>query len=328
MKRIAVIALALVLLMGLLPGCGTAKPTGGKPSIVCTIFPQYDWVRQILGDKADKFDLTLLLGNKVDLHSYTPSFDDMMKVSNCDLFVYVGGESDGWVKDALAKPANKDMQVIDLLEVLGDAAKEEEMLPGMQAEDEEEAEEDAEEEVEYDEHVWLSLKNAQVFCAAIADALGKLDPDNAAAYEVNKDAYNARLAALDLEYQAAVDAAPTKALLFGDRFPFRYFKDDYGLECDAAFLGCSAETEASFDTIINLARKVDALKLHTVMVIESGDQSIAKAIIAQTAAKDQQILVLDSMQSVTTADIRGGTTYLSIMESNLRVLKEALQSGK
>jgi len=329
MKRTAAILLALLLLAAALPGCAarlsatgrTNQPKNDKISVVCTIFPQYDWVRQILGDRAGDVDLTLLLGSKTDLHNYQPSVDDIVKISTCDLFIYVGGESDGWVEDALAQATNPDMIAINLLEALGDAAKEEELLPSMEAE---EAEEGGEDEVEYDEHVWLSLKNAQVFCPVIADALAELDPANAAAYRANLAAYDGKLSALDGEYRAAVDAAPIKALLFGDRFPFRYLKDDYGLECDAAFAGCSAETEASFGTIARLAEKVDEWGLHTVMVIESGDKSIAETIIANTAGGGQQILVLDSMQSVTFGAL-GNTTYLSIMEGNLAVLKEALR---
>ena len=325
MKRTTAILLALLLLAVALPGCGQAAPDkagAGKPSIVCTIFPQYDWVRQILGDKAGDVDLTLLLGSKTDLHNYQPSVDDIVKISTCDLFIYVGGESDGWVHDALAQVTNPDMIAINLLEALGDAAKEEELLPSMEAEDEEEGGE--EEGPEYDEHVWLSLKNAQVFCPVIADALAQIDPENAGTYQANLAAYDAKLAALDAQYRAAVDAAPIKALLFGDRFPFRYLKDDYGLECDAAFAGCSAETEASFGTIARLAEKVDEWGLHTVMVIESGDKSIAETIIANTAGGNQQILVLDSMQSVTFGALES-VTYLSIMEGNLAVLKEALK---
>jgi zinc transport system substrate-binding protein len=324
MKRYAAILLALALFAAALTGCGQAKPPeSNKISVVCTIFPQYDWVRQIVGDRAGEVDLTLLLGSKTDLHNYQPTVDDIVKISNCDLFIYVGGESDAWVDDALAQAVNKNMITINLLEALGDAAKEEELLPGMEPEEEEEEGEE-EEGPEYDEHVWLSLRCAQVFCPVIADALATLDPANAAEYQANAAAYDTQLAALDARYKAAVDAAPVKTLLFGDRFPFRYLQDDYGLECFAAFPGCSAETEASFETIAGLARRVDALGLRNVMGIESGDQSVAKTIVQATSAKDQRILALDSMQSVTFAEAEN-TAYLSIMESNLAVLKQALR---
>ena len=274
--------------------------------VVTTIFPEYDWVRQIAGEEADQMDITMLLDNGVDLHSYQPTAEDIMKVSDCDLFVYVGGESDAWVDDALKQAKNKDMQVVDLLDVLGNSAKEEE-------------------EPEYDEHVWLSVKNAEVLSKAIADALEKVDPDHKDIYQENASAYSEKLKDLDAKYQEVVDGASQKTLLFGDRFPFRYLVDDYGLSYYAAFVGCSAESEASFDTISFLANKVDELGLKDIMAIENSNQKIAKTIIENTKEKNQKILTLDSMQSTTSDDVKNGTTYLSVMEKNLEVLKEALQ---
>ena len=200
-----------------------------------TIFPEYDWVRQIAGEEADQMDITMLLDNGVDLHSYQPTAEDIMKVSDCDLFVYVGGESDAWVDDALKQAKNKDMQVVNLLDVLGNSAKEEEVIEGMEPEEEEEGGE--EEEPEYDEHVWLSVKNAEVLSKAIADALKKADPDHKDIYQENASAYSEKLKDLDAKYQEVVDGASQKTLLFGDRFPFRYLVDDYGLSYYAALVG-------------------------------------------------------------------------------------------
>lgn len=299
-------------------------------NIVTTIFPEYDWVREILGDNAENADLTMLLDNGVDLHSYQPTAQDILKISTCDLFIYVGGESDGWVSDALQEAANKDMKVIDLLDVLDDAVKEEEIVEGMEAgeehgDGEDEEHEEEEEGPEYDEHVWLSLRNAKVLCEAITNALTEIDPDHAADYRSNLTSYSEKLDALDDAYQSAVDSASRKTLLFGDRFPFRYLVDDYGFSYYAAFAGCSAETEASFRTITFLADKADELNLTSVLTIESSDQKIAQTIIQNTKDKNQNILTLNSMQSVTSNDVAAGTGYLSIMESNLDVLKEALQ---
>ena len=299
-------------------------------NIVTTIFPEYDWVREILGDNAGNADLTMLLDNGVDLHSYQPTAQDILKISTCDLFIYVGGESDGWVSDALQEAANKDMKVIDLLDVLDDAVKEEEIVEGMEAGEEHgdgeyEEHEEEEEGPEYDEHVWLSLRNAKVLCEAITNALTEIDPDHAADYRSNLTSYSEKLDALDAAYQSAVDSASRKTLLFGDRFPFRYLVDDYGLSYYAAFAGCSAETEASFRTITFLADKVDEFNLTSVLTIESSDQKIAQTIIQNTKEKNQNILTLNSMQSVTSNDVAAGTGYLSIMESNLDVLIEALQ---
>ena len=316
--------LFLVLMFSLLSGCGNTPVANGgdKLSIVTTIFPEYDWVRQILGDKADDVELTMLMDNGVDLHSYQPTADDMVTISTCDLFIYVGGESDEWVEDALAEAVSKDMVVIDLLNVLGDAVKEEEVVEGMQDEDEEGGGD--EEDVEYDEHVWLSLRNAAVLCGEIAAQLGRLDPANAETYVANAAAYIEKLNVLDGQYAASVTTAPVKTVLFGDRFPFRYLTDDYGLDYYAAFVGCSAETEASFETIVFLANKVDELGLNTVLTIESSDGKIARTIIENTAAASARVLQMDSMQSTTARDVENGATYLGAMENNLEVLKEAL----
>jgi len=320
-----------------------------KLKVVTTIFPEYDWTHEIIGDKAANVELTLLLGNGVDLHSYQPSIQDIAKISTADIFIYVGGESDGWVKDALKNAKNKNMKVINLLETLGDKVKAEEVKEGMQAEEEDEhehhhddedededdhdheAEEhhhhhhDYEDEVEYDEHVWLSLRNAKILSAEIATALSEKDATNATAYKANLAAYTARLDSLDTKYAAAVKAGSKKTILFGDRFPFRYLVDDYGLDYFAAFVGCSAETEASFETVIFLAKKVDELDLNTVLKIESGDGKIARTIIQNTKKKNAKVLTLDSIQSTTAKQAAAGASYLKIMEENLTVLVEALK---
>ena len=320
MKRIFSAFLALTIIASLL--CWNVAPARAEAakqlSIVTTIFPEYDWVREILGDKADSAEITMLLDNGVDLHSYQPTADDIIKLSDCDLFVYVGGESDEWVEGALKSAANKDRKVIHLLEILGDSVKEEETVEGMQEEEEDH------EEKEYDEHVWLSLKNAKTLVGAISAALQELDPDNKDAYAANADAYGQKLSALDAEYRKTVSAGTYKTLLFGDRFPFRYLVDDYGLSYYAAFAGCSAESEASFETVSFLARKVDEGKLPCVLTIEGKNHKIAETIVQNTAGKNQKILTMDSMQSTTSQDVARGTTYLSLMEKNLDVLKEAL----
>lgn len=334
MKKITVLLLALFMLVAALAGCGKQNDTNqtDKLSIVTTIFPEYDWVREILGDKADNAEITMLLDNGVDLHSYQPTADDIVKISDCDLFIYVGGESDEWVEDALRNAANGNMKVINLLEVLGDSVKTEEIVEGMQEEEHEHedahAHDDAEEhehEEEADEHVWLSLKNAKMLVRVISKALQELDPDNKDIYAANADAYVKKLSALDAEYQAAVDAASNKTILFGDRFPFRYLVDDYGLRYYAAFVGCSAETEAGFETISFLAKRVDEWKLPCVLTIEGAQHKIAETVVRNTTAKNQRVLTMDSMQSTTSKDVKNGTTYLSVMEKNLSVLKEALR---
>ena len=409
-KNIAAIMTASVLAVSALAGCGssaksaattTAAETAAKAeesrklSVVTTIYPEYDWVKEILGSNAEHAELTMLLDNGVDLHSYQPTAEDIMKIADSDLFIYVGGESDGWVKDALKEATNEDMKVINLLETLGENVKEEEMVEGMQEgehhhdhgeehdhedgdhdhehEDAEaehdhedgdhdhehegaeaehdheggdhdhehesaEAEHDHEDgeaehehhhdhgdEPEYDEHVWLSVRNAKVLCTAIEEALAELDAENAESYAANLKSYSEKLDSLDQEYQAAVDGAAVKTLLFGDRFPFRYLVDDYGLDYYAAFVGCSAETEASFETISFLSQKVDELGLKAIMTIEGPEHKIAETIKENTKTKDQQILTMDSMQATDAEDVAAGVSYLSIMTENLEVLKAALQ---
>ena len=321
MKKILALLLALWIPAAVLSGCAPQDDSAAsnKLNIVTTIFPTYDWVRAILGAETDRAEITMLLDSGVDLHSYQPTVDDIVKISDCDLFLYVGGESDGWVDDALKNAPNKERKVIRLLDVLGDSAKAEETVEGMQEE-----EHDHEEEAEYDEHIWLSLKNAQVLVAAISKALQESDPARKDTYAANAAAYAEKLSALDGEYRAAVDIGKYKTLLFGDRFPFRYLADDYGLDYYAAFPGCSAETEASFETVSFLAGKMDALGLPCVLTIEGTQHKIAETIVQNTAQKNQQVLTMDSMQAVTANDAASGVSYLSIMEKNLSVLKKAL----
>jgi len=537
-KKFLSVVVAAFLAVGSLTACSSAGANGkNKIKIVTTIFPEYDWVMNVLGENPAGAEVTMLLDNGADLHSYQPTAADVMKISSCDLFVYVGGESDDWVEDALKEATNKDMAVINLLDVLGDKVKEEELVEGMQEgehhHDHEGGEEDhdhehsheeekeiteadikprevsefagewqslypvlmtgaldeyvkyqaekksitveesraqieakwncgvktikiegnsitlyyddgtkatgtyeyagfatkkddtgkitsirheflrtsgdgpkyvmlndhghepadsvehfhiyfgdnnfdelvtttsnpffvdakldakgcldnvmgheqghdhssqeteadhdhehehehhhEEGEIEYDEHVWLSLKNTQVLVQSISDAMQKIDSANAATYKKNSDSYIEALKSLDNDYKAVVDAASNKTILFGDRFPFRYMVDDYGLTYYAAFVGCSAESEASFETITFLSKKVDELKLPVVLTIEGKDHRIAETIVQNTASKDQKIMTLDSMQSTTTSDYKNGATYLSIMKNNLSVLTEALK---
>ena len=337
MKRIFPLFLALAVAVSLLAGCGKKNATesgeseSDKLRVVATIFPGYDWVHQIMGDRAAAADLTMLLDNGVDLHSYQPTTDDIIKVFDCDLFIYVGGESDGWAENALKTAANKDIKVVSLLEVLGERVKTEEIVEGMQDADhahahdhEHEHDHGHDHEEEADEHVWLSLKNAAVLVDAISNALQELDPDNKDIYAANASAYIEKLSVLDGAYQSAVDGAARKTVLFGDRFPFRYLADDYGLRYYAAFVGCSAESEASFETVSFLAKKVDELGLPCVLTIEGKNHKIAETIVQSTAMKNQKVLTMDSMQSMTSEDAANGTTYLSVMEQNLSVLREAL----
>lgn len=320
MKNIVKSVLCLLLLSA------ASLSFAAKKSIVCVNFPGYDWVLNVLGGNASKFDVSLLQDNGTDLHSYQPSVKDLAKVSKCDMLVYVGGESDEWVEKSVSNAKNENMVVVNMMEVLGDKVKEEEIVEGMQAEDEHDHDghDHEEEEAEYDEHVWLSLRNAAVITGVLSEKIQALDSANAAVYKSNASAYAKKLSALDEKASKIVASAAKKTILFGDRYPFRYFSDDYGLEYFAAFVGCSAESEASFETVVFLSKKVDELGLNAVLTIEKSDKKIAKTVVSNTKSKNQKILEMDSLQSITKKEIKAGRNYLSAMEKNIEVLKTVL----
>ncbi|MBQ7739960.1 MAG: zinc ABC transporter substrate-binding protein [Eubacterium sp.] len=324
MKKVFAVILSICLIACAFSACSGDKheeAKGNKISIVTTIFPVYDWVREVVGDN-ENVEITMLLNKGVDLHNYQPTADDMITLSDCDLFIYVGGESDEWVDGALKNATNKNMKTLNLLETLEyrDQLKEEEIVEGMEAEEEEGEDEGP----EYDEHIWLSLKNASVCVWEIANALKDIDNENPDKYSLNAKAYNDSLVELDTKYSNAVKSAKNKTLVFGDRFPFRYMTEDYGLEYYAAFVGCSAETEASFKTVQFLSKKVDEKGLKYVLVIENSDKKLANTIINNTKNKNAEILTLNSMQGITESDVKNGVKYYDTMKTNLTVLEKAL----
>lgn len=343
------------------------KEKEDKIKITCMIFPQYDWLRQVIGEENDRYDIELLLDSGAELHSYQPTVEDMAKISSSDFFFYVGGESDSWVTDAIKSAKNPNLKAVSLLEMLKDYAKEEEEIEGAMEhrhtdhETEEELEkhgksldEKAKKELEkngdtssektkderenqdeiskendhakeYDEHLWLSIRNAEVAVDKISEILSKLDIENASTYQENSQAYEQSLQSLDEEYQDMAEHAKRKTILFGDRFPFRYLADDYGLHYYAAFEGCSAETGVSFETIIFLAGKMDEQNLPAIFTLENSNEQLAKAIVENTKGKNQEILTLHSMQSVTKKQIQeDGISYLGLMRENLKVMRKAL----
>lgn len=374
-KLAALMAVVMLLSVALAPAMAEKNE---KVKIVATTFPSYDWLRQILGEREQEVELTLLQDSGIDLHNFQPTAQDFVKVSSADLFVYIGGVSDGWVDDAIGEAHNKHVLAVNLMDAMGDAVKQDVTVEGMQEsahahnhddheheaeaahdheheheheaeaahdheheaeavhdhEHEAEADHDHEHDHEHehegrehnhaDEHIWLSLRNAKVLVAALKDALVQVDAGHAAVYEANAAAYIAKLEALDKEYAQAVAQVAEPVLLFGDRFPFRYLMDDYGITYYAAFAGCSAETEASFKTVAFLAGKTDEHKLKAVLTLDGSDQAIAKAVINATGPRDQQLLTLNAMQSIGAQDIANGITYLDIMQDNLAVLRQAL----
>lgn len=310
------IIFSLLLLLFLLAGCGQQTAEDGKIQVVTAIFPEYDWVRQIAGENSG-IEITLLVDDGMDSHSFQPSAGDMVKASQCDLLIFGGGESDGWLDKLLESGGKPGQQVIRLLPMLGDRAYEEEHVEGMEHG---ELESD---EAEMDEHVWLSLKNATLFCQEIADALCQLDPSHEDLYRANLEDYLVQIQQLDERYQQTVDGATKKTIIVCDRFPFRYLVEDYGLDYYAAFPGCSAETGASFETVIFLGNKAKEEAVSALLITETGDGKLAQTVADNAMMPDIPVLTLNAMQSVS-AEQAKGTSYLGIMEENLRVLEQAL----
>ena len=309
--------LTAVLLFAACGGNAPQKDPDGKLKILCTIFPEYDWVRQILGERTNEVDLDFLLDSGTDLHSFQMTTDDKIAILNSDLFIYTGGESDKWVDDVLRDAP--DLKALNLLEALGGRAKAEQALEGMQ-----ETEEEDEEEEELDEHIWLSLRNASVLSEVILGELVSLDPGHADEYKENLKAFQASLNGLDMEYENSVKGARYNSVMFCDRFPFRYLTEDYGLTPYAAFSGCSTESQASVETQTFLIEKLNELGLPAVIVTESSDQATAKTVVNSSNDKDRKIVVMDSMQSVTAQKAEQGCSYLDTMTDNLKQLRVAL----
>ena len=356
MKRITILIVTCLLILTTFGGCTrTEAQTEDRFIIVTTIFPSYDWVRQILGDNVDNFNLSFLTDSGVDLHSYQPTVRDIALIASSDIFIYVGGKSDGWVTSVLNEAVNPNMIVINLMDVLGTAMMMENDHHHHDCDhhdcnhhhhhdcdhhdcnhhhhhccDHHDCNHHHHHDCNHhhhftheDEHIWLSLNFAKILSTAITEALIQLDPNNAYLYQTNLNAYIGELSVLGERYQTMIDSATVTTLLFADRFPFRYLMDDFGLTYYAAFPGCSAETEASFSTIAFLIGRVNDLGLTSIFVTESSDESLARTI-ARDSLMNPQILVLDSMQSVTARDVQSGITYLSIMENNLNILRETL----
>lgn len=325
-KRVVALLLVLILGVGMLGGCRMKKKEGY--TVVCSIYPIYDWMQTLLAG-VDEVQPILLADKGVDMHSYQANADDIINIRESNLMVMVGGESENWVQDVLdCGSFGQKQTVVSLLELLGDRAKVEEIVEGM--EDEHEGEnpfdelfgDHEHEEEEYDEHVWLSLRNAYFCVEELAEILISELPDHKDAILANKTAYQEKIAALDERYKAMRTEAAYDTIIVGDRFPFRYLADDYRLNYYAAFAGCSAESEASFDTVIFLAEKMDELNVKCLLVIESSDRKLAETILSNTKSKDGKILELDSLQSTIPGD---GVSYLGVMEKNLEVLSEALR---
>lgn len=340
-RRVRDFLVAGSLILGMmLTGCGMSgqqtEQNGGKEqnkvenkkiSVVATIFPQYDFVRQIAGENVE---LKMLLKPGEETHSYEPTPQDIIAIQNSDLFIYVGGENDAWVEDILeSMPDNgrKTLKLVDCVDTV-----EEEHVEGMKEErghdhdeDDAEHEEHGQEEThsvhEIDEHVWTSPLNAVKIVEQIKEELCEIDSENASDYEENAEAYVAQLKELDQEFQDVVDHSKRKLMVFGDRFPFRYFAEAYGLDYYAAFSGCASDTEPSAATMAFLINKVQDENIKTVLKMELSNENIAKAIAEATNADVKEFY---SCHNLTAEQFADGETYLSLMEKNVETLREVL----
>lgn len=327
MKKIISALLCFLLVISTLTlciGCGDTLADSEKISIVCTLFPQYDWVRNIVGN-SDNIEVSLLIQNGADPHSYQPTASDIMKISNCDMIVFVCGESDTWVSEALERAQNRNIKQIALSELEGMTLQDISSSSHTHSHDEHEHGSEHPHSV-FDEHLWLSLKNAITATERLTVEICALDKDNEKAYSNNAESYIASLHLLDSQYRLAIEqvAPENRFMIFADRFPFVYLLSDYSIDYQAAFDGCTAEADADFDTVIKLINEADAHCVSYIAVTESSDQALAKTVAASASKHDIKILTMNSLQNVSQKNIENGASYLEAMRENLSAIKFAL----
>ena len=312
-KKIIALLLSATVLIGILSGCGMKND---KITVLCTVFPIYDWVRNVVGD-SDRIEVKLLVSDGADLHSFQPTARDAIDIKTADLVVRVGGADDSFVNELTKDSDGIDLRLIDAEGVT-------KRHVSVSSEHEHSHGESHDHKHPTDEHIWLSLKNGQACVEAIYNALVTIDPQGATAYRQNANEYIEKLIDLDQKYAEAVASVSEPRLVFADRFPFVYLTEDYGIEFEAAFEGCTTDAEAGFDTVIRLASKVEQWGLSYVCVTESSDKRLSSSVAETVEGRNVKTAVLDSIQSVTKKDIAAGQSYIGIMEKNLSALTEAL----
>lgn len=311
-KIIIILIVIIGIFLGIILGVNKAKESNEKLSIITTNFPAYDFARAVAGDKAN---IKMLVKPGAETHDFEPTPQDIIDIKNSALFVYTGGESDEWIEDILEDidiNKTKLIKMMDAVEVV-----EEETVEGMEHENHHEHEEEA----EYDEHVWTSPKNAIKIVGAIKDELSKISPKNETLFANNSKAYIDKLSELDQKFQNIIKAGNRKTVVFGDRFPLRYFVDEYNLNYYAAFPGCSDQTEASSKTVAFLVDKIKNERIPVVFKIEMSSGKLAETISNETGAK---VLEFQSAHNISSDKFNAGVTYIDLMERNLSALKEAL----
>ena len=308
-KKFLALFLALVMLLCTFAGCAEKDE---KITVLCTVFPIYDWVRAVVGE-SDSVEVILLVSDGADLHSYQPTAKDAINIRTADIIVRVGGADDSFVDGLAELGRGIDLRLMEAEGVALHAA-------GTSSEHHDH---DGHEHT-VDEHIWLSLKNAAACVEAISGALSSADPQGAEKYRQNADLYIESLLALDGDYSAVISSAKNKKMVFADRFPFVYMTSDYGIEYEAAFEGCTTDAEAGFDTILRLSEQLDRWQLSYIFITENSDRRLCDAVRELKNDRQTEVAVLNSLQSVSTKDIESGATYLKIMAENLSVLEKAL----
>ena len=319
-KKWLAVTLLMSILLACMAGC-SKREEDDTVKIVCTVFPLYEWARNIVGD-AEGVEIVWLVRNGTDIHSYQPTTADIVDMLSCDLLLYVGGETETWVEQSLQHRKTDGRILLDMAQAEGVTLRQV-SAESIVTEEEHDHEHDHA-HGSMDEHIWLSLRNAAACNRAIADTLCRIDPEQEALYRDNLRTYIDQLRSLDEAYESTISEVTDPILLFADRFPFVYLAEDYGIRYVAAFEGCTTEAEITPETILHLARHADEWKLDWIMITESSDGTLAKGIIRATEEKNQRVAIFDSMQSVEHRQMESGETYLGIMERNLNVLRQVL----
>ena len=329
-KRIISILIAAIIILSSLSICACSSSESfddnAKIKILCTLFPQYDWLHTIT-DGVDDVSISLIIANGTDPHSYQPTAADIMNISNCDMLVYVGGDSDTWVKKAIEQSKNDSLTAIALTELnditLHNISSASHTHEGHSHD---EHSHEGHSHSALDEHLYLSLNNACEAVGELATALSRLDPDNKEIYKQNALEYTVKLSNLGESFKNDIESIPEseRFILFADRFPFVYLLSDYNIHYSAAFEGCTTDVDADFDTVIRLTKEADEHNVKYIAVTESSDKALANTVILSTKSKNQKIVTLNSMQSISNKQINNGATYISIMEQNIKQIKVAL----
>ena len=305
--------LLIILIPFLVVGCGN-KQSSSKYTIITSNFPCYDFARAIVNDEED-VDVKMLLKPGSEMHDFEPTPQDIINIQNSDIFIYVGGESDEWIDDILSDIDTSKTKIIKIMDYV-DLIEEDELEV---LEDKEEKAEDGEEE--YDEHVWTSPENAMKIISKLKEEVINMDKDNSSKYEANAENYIKQIEEIDTELKNIVATSKRKEIVVGDRFPFIYFVKEYGISYIAAFKGCSDQSEASAKTISYLIDKVKKDNIPVILKIELSNGNIANTIKEETGAK---VLQFNSAHNISQDDFDKGVTYIDIMKSNVKVIKEAL----